>query len=56
MRGTQFLTRPAYALAVALASLATVGVVATPAQAEKKEEKKAEAKPAAAPASAAAKK
>jgi len=45
MRGTQFLTRPAYALAVALASLATVGVVATPAQAEKKEEKKAAGKP-----------
>ena len=45
MRGTQFLTRPAYALAVALASLATVGVVATPVQAEKKEEKKAAGKP-----------
>ncbi|MEY4056304.1 MAG: hypothetical protein RL519_1639, partial [Pseudomonadota bacterium] len=45
MRGTQFLTRPAYALAVALASLATVGVVATPAQAERKEEKKAAGKP-----------
>ncbi len=45
MRGTQFLTRPAYALSLALASLAAVGVVATPAQAEKKDDKKAAGKP-----------
>lgn len=40
MRRTQFLTRPAYALALALASLAAVGVVTTPAQAQKKDDKK----------------
>ncbi len=40
MRRTQFLTRPAYALALALSSFAAAGLVATPAQAEKKDEKK----------------
>lgn len=40
MRRTQFLTRPVYALALALTSLAAVGVVATPAEAQKKDEKK----------------
>lgn len=44
MRRTQFLTRPAYALALSLASLAAVGVVATPAEAQKKEDKKAATK------------
>ncbi|MEY4238743.1 MAG: hypothetical protein RL339_1344 [Pseudomonadota bacterium] len=43
MRRTQFLTRPAYALALALASLGAVGVIATPAQAQKKDDKKAAA-------------
>ncbi|MCE2843439.1 MAG: hypothetical protein LW689_11965 [Novosphingobium sp.] len=43
MRRTQFLTRPAYALAIALASLGAVGVIATPAQAQKKDDKKAAA-------------
>ena len=40
MRRTQFLTRPAYALALALASFGAAGLVATPAQAEKKDDKK----------------
>ena len=40
MRRTQFLTRPACALALALSSFAAAGLVATPAQAEKKDEKK----------------
>ncbi len=44
MRGTHYLTRPAYALAMALVSFAAVGVVATPAQAQKKDDKKAAAK------------
>ncbi|NBW74829.1 MAG: hypothetical protein EBR34_03430 [Sphingomonadaceae bacterium] len=43
MRRTQFLTRPAYALALGLASLAAVGVVASPAEAQKKDDKKAAA-------------
>jgi len=43
MRRTQFLTRPAYALAIALASLGAVGVIATPVQAQKKDDKKAAA-------------
>lgn len=43
MRRTQFLTRPAYALALALASLGAVGLVATPAEAQKKDDKKAAA-------------
>ncbi|MFM6950619.1 MAG: hypothetical protein ACKOW1_06315 [Novosphingobium sp.] len=43
MRRTQILTRPAYALALALSSFAAVGLVATPAHAEKKDEKKGSA-------------
>ena len=40
MSRTQILTRPAFALAMALSSLAAVGVVATPAEAQKMDEKK----------------
>lgn len=40
MRRTQFLNRSAYALALALASLGAVGVVATPAEAQRKDDKK----------------
>lgn len=41
MPRTHILTRPAFALAMALSSLAAVGVVATPAEAQKKDDKKA---------------
>lgn len=40
MRRTQFLTRPAYAIALGLASIAAAGLVAAPAQAQKKDDKK----------------
>lgn len=44
MRRTKFLTRTAYALALSLATLATAGLVAVPAEAQKKDEKKGAAK------------
>lgn len=44
MRRTQFLTRPAYAIALGLASVAAAGMVATPALAQKKDDKKGAAK------------
>ena len=45
MRRTQFLNRPAFALAMALASFGAIGLVAAPAEAQKKNDKKADAAP-----------